>query len=99
MFFRVATVGLVCLSAIALLSAQSPGDPAEQLRRANEQYKDGKYSEALKSYVRAAESPESATAHDARRGIVLSALRVGEFTLARRTASTLLASEHDAEAR
>jgi Flp pilus assembly protein TadD len=95
---RTATIGLACLSAIAVLSAQAPADFAEQLRRASEQYKDGKYTDALKSYVRAAESPDTVAAHDARKGIVLSALRVGEFTLARRTASTLSNSDHDAEA-
>src|SRR6185312_5352476 len=40
----------------------------------------------------------AAAAHDARKGIVLAALRVGEFTLARRTASTLSSDGRDAEA-
>ena len=88
----------MCVSAVALLSAQAPTDFAEQLRRGDAQYKDAKYSDALKSYVRAAESPDAAAAHDARKGIVLAALRVGEFTLARRTASTLSSDGRDAEA-
>ena len=92
------TVGFACVLAIAVLSAQSPADLAEQLVRANAQYKDGKYADALKSYVRAAESPDPAAARDARKGIVLSALRVGEFTLARRTAASLSSNDHDAEA-
>jgi Flp pilus assembly protein TadD len=93
-----ATVVIAIASGVALLSAQSPAALAEQLRRGGEQYKDGKYSEALKSFARAAESPDPATAHDARKGIVLAALRVGEFTLARRTASQLSSNDHDAEA-
>jgi Flp pilus assembly protein TadD len=91
-------IGVVVCASVALLSAQSPADLAEQLHRGDQQYKDGKYADALKSYVRAAESPEPAAAHDARKGIVLSALRVGEFTLARRTASVLSATDRDAEA-
>jgi Flp pilus assembly protein TadD len=83
---------------VALLSAQAPTDFAAQLRRGDTQYKDGKYSDALKSYVRAAESPDAAAALDARKGIVLAALRVGEFTLARQTASTLSSNGRDPEA-
>ena len=86
------------MSAVALLSAQAPADFAEQLRRGDAQYQDGKYSDALKSYVRAAESPDAAAALDARKGIVLAALRVGEFTLARRTASALSSNDRDAAA-
>ena len=89
MFYRPLTVGLACLSAAAVLSAQSSADLTEQLHRANSLYKDGRYADALKSFVHASQSPETAVAHDARKGVVLSALRVGEFTLARRTASTL----------
>lgn len=91
-------VGLACVAAVAVLSAQTTTDVAEQLSRASEQYHDGKYADALKSYVRAAESPDAVAAHAARKGIVLSALRVGEFTLARRTAATLSNSDQDAEA-
>ena len=68
------------------------------IRHASTLYKDGRYSEALKSYVQASESPDPATALDARKGIVLAALRVGEFTLARRTASVLSSNDRDAEA-
>ncbi len=98
MFLRTATVGLACLSAAVVLSAQAPTDFADQLRRANAQFKDGKYSDALKSYLRAAESPDALAALDARKGTVLAALRVGEFTLARRTASTLASNDRDAAA-
>ena len=86
----------MCLS--ALLSAQAPTDFGEEYRRAAALYKDGKYSEALKSYVRASDSPDPTTALDARKGTVLAALRVGEFTLARRTASALTSNDRDAEA-
>src|SRR5262245_2244812 len=98
MLLRTTTVGLASLAAVAVLSAQSPADLAEQLRRGDAQYKDGKHSDALKSYVRAAESPDPAAAHDARKGLVRAAMRVGEFTLARRTASTLSVNDRDAEA-
>ena len=89
MLVRSAIVGAACLSAVAILSAQSPADLAEQLSRASALHKDGRYADALKSFVAAAQSPEESVANDARKGIVLSALRVGEFTLARQTASTL----------
>ncbi|HVQ15617.1 MAG TPA: tetratricopeptide repeat protein, partial [Vicinamibacterales bacterium] len=95
---RLVIIVIAFASGIVMLSAQAPTDFAEQLRRANAQFKDGKYADALKSYVRSAESPDSVAAGDARKGIVLSALRVGEFTLARRTASTLSSNDHDAEA-
>ena len=87
----------MCLS-VAILSAQVPTDFAERYRHASRLYKDGKYSEALKSYIQASESPDPATALDARKGIVLAALRVGEFTLARRTASVLSSNDRDGEA-
>ena len=89
MFFRTAAVGFAFLSAVAVLSAQSPADLAEQLSRASALHKDGRYADALKSFVAASSSPEESVANDARKGIVLSALRIGEFTLARQTASTL----------
>ncbi len=89
MLHRPLAVGFACLSAVAVLSAQSPADLAEQLRRASALYKDGRYADALKSFVKASESPDQLVALDASRGIVQSALRVGEFTLARRTAARL----------
>jgi len=87
----------VCLSA-AILSAQAPTDFGDQYRRASTQYKDGRYSDALKSYLRASDSPDPSLALRAHKGIVLAALRVGEFTLARRTASVLSSNDRDAEA-
>ena len=89
MVFRTATVSVAFFSALAVLSAQSPADLAEQLIRASTLHKDGRYADALKSFVAASNSPEESVANDARKGIVLSALRIGEFTLARQTASTL----------
>ena len=88
---------MACVSAVAVLSAQSPTDLTEQFRRAASFYKDGRYSDALKSFVRASESPDTAVALGARKGIVLAALRVGEFTLARRTASVLSGADADTE--
>ena len=96
MLYRPLTVGLACLSAVALLSAQSPADLAEHLRGASALYKDGRYADALKSFVQASESPDASIALAARRGVVQSALRVGEFTLARRTAA-MLSEKGDAE--
>jgi hypothetical protein len=89
MLFRSLAVGFACLSAVALLSAQAPEDLAEQLRRALSLQKDGRYADALESFVQASESPDTAVVLAARKGIVQSALRVGEFTLARRTAAAL----------
>jgi Flp pilus assembly protein TadD len=92
MLHRPLAVGLACLS-VALLSAQSPEDRAKQLTRASALYKDGRYAEALKSFVEASETSDVSVALKARKGIVQSALRIGEFTLARQNAATL--SQHD----
>lgn len=95
---RVAGVFVACGIAVAWLSAQAPADLTGQLARATALYDDGKYSDALKSFVAASESPEASTALAARKGTVLAALRVGEFTVARRAASILSTHEADAEA-
>ena len=95
---RVASVFVACGIAVAVLSAQAPADLTGQLARATALYDDGKYSDALKSFVAASESPEASTALAARKGTVLAALRVGEFTVARRAASILSTHEADAEA-
>jgi Flp pilus assembly protein TadD len=95
---RVASVFVACGIAVALLSAQSPTDLTGQLARATALYDDGKYSDALKSFVAASESPKASTALAARKGTVLAALRVGEFTVARRAASILSTHAADAEA-
>ena len=86
------------VSTAALLSAQSPSDFTEQFARATALYTDGRYSDALKSFVQASQSPDASVALGARKGTVLAALRIGEFTLARRTAAVLSASDADAEA-
>ena len=95
---RVASVFVACGIAVAVLSAQAPADLTGQLARATALYDDGKYADALKSFVAASESPEASTALAARKGTVLAALRVGEFTVARRAASILSTHEADAEA-
>ncbi len=95
---RVASVFVACGIAVALLSAQAPADLTGQLARATALYADGKYADALKSFVAASESAEASTALAARKGTVLAALRVGEFTVARRAASILSTHEADAEA-
>ena len=95
---RVASVVVACGTAVALLSAQSPTDLTGQLARATALYADGKYSDALTSFIAASESPEASTALAAWKGTVLAALRVGEFTVARRAASILSTHEADAEA-
>jgi len=89
-------IGAACASAVAL-SAQSPTDLAEHFRRATELYRDGKYADALTSYVQASESGDAALALDARKGTIRAALRVGEFTIARRNAAVLSQNAADAE--
>jgi Flp pilus assembly protein TadD/predicted aspartyl protease len=86
------------VSAVPLLSAQSPADLTEQLNRATALYTNGKYSDALKAFVQASESPDASIALGARKGTVQAALRIGEFTLARRAASILSTSDSDAAA-
>jgi Flp pilus assembly protein TadD len=98
MFLRAAIVGIAGWSAVALLSAQSPTDPVGQFNRATALYRDGKYADALKSFVQVSESPDAAVALGARKGAVRAALRIGEFTLARRTAAVLSQSASDVEA-
>ena len=98
MWARLPAVLVACISVAALLSAQSPVDYTEQYQRATALYSDGKYPEALKSFVQASDSSDPSIALGARKGTVLAALRVGEFTLARRAASVLSHSEGDAEA-
>jgi Flp pilus assembly protein TadD len=95
---RVTAVVIACVSAVALLSAQSTTDLTEQFNRATALYEEGEYSDALKGFAQASESPDASIARGARKGMVLAALRVGEFTVARRTASILSAGDADAEA-
>jgi Flp pilus assembly protein TadD/predicted aspartyl protease len=95
---RVAAVVVVSIIAVAVLSAQSPADLTERFNRATSLYRDGKYSDALEAFVQASESLDPSIALGARKGTVLAALRIGEFTLARRTASILSTSDADAEA-
>src|SRR5262245_33532833 len=85
-----------CVSAVALLTAQAT-EPAEQLRRGDSMYADGRYADAITAFEHAAESADASIAQPARKGIVRSALRVGEFTLARRTAALLSENAGDAE--
>jgi Flp pilus assembly protein TadD len=95
---RVIVLASSCISAIALLSAQSTTDLREQLTRATALYEDGKYSDALKGFVQASESPDASVALGATKGTVLAALRIGEFTVARRAASILSTHDADSEA-
>lgn len=95
---QVASVVVACVSAVAWLSAQSATDLTGQLQRATGLYRDGRYTDALELFVQASESPDAAMALAARKGTVLAALRIGEFTLARRTAAVLSQSDADAEA-
>ena len=95
---RTATIVVACASAIASLTAQAPADPAEQLRHARAQFKNARYADALKSFERASESTDPAIALTAHKGIVQAALRVGQFTLAWRTASVLSEHATDTEA-
>jgi Flp pilus assembly protein TadD/predicted aspartyl protease len=95
---RTATAVVTCAFAVAALSAQSPAGLSEQFRRATALYEDGKYADAFKSFVQASESSDASLALAARKGTILAALRIGEFTVARRTASILSMNDGDAEA-
>ena len=95
---RVIVLASSCISAVALLSAQSTTDLTEQFKHATGLYQDGRYSDALKGFVQASESPEASVALGARKGTVLAALRIGEFTVARRAASILSTHAADSEA-
>src|SRR6185503_1821804 len=84
----------VCVSAVALVPAQT-ADHGGQLRRGDSMYAEGRYGDALKAFEAASESADDTIARPARKGVVRSALRVGEFTLARRTASMLSENASD----
>jgi Flp pilus assembly protein TadD/predicted aspartyl protease len=63
-----------------------------QLQLGHEFFADGRYQDALDAYQRALGASEPADARAARAGIVQSALRVAEFTLARLEAEALVRS-------
>jgi tetratricopeptide (TPR) repeat protein len=102
---RVACALLVCLTGAAAslglrADAQQQSEIAEiQLQLANELYAEGRYSEALDAYQRAVNAATHDEIRRARAGLIVSALRLAEFDLARTQAEAhVKASPRDAEA-
>src|SRR5262245_33420035 len=101
---RVAVAFLVGLTAVAspLLraDAQQQSEIAEiQYQLANEPYAEGRYVEALDAYQRAVAASGPDDVRRPRAGLIMSALRLAEFDLARAQAEAhVKASPRDAEA-
>lgn len=89
-FFRCTALVIAIVGAAAMLRAQPlQVDFAGEFRLATALYGRGEYSEALRAFTQAAQSPDAALAFVARKGAVRAALRIGEFTVARRAAEAL----------
>jgi len=94
---RFAVLVAVFVSGTALSLAQSrTADSHEQIRLATALYEQGRYADALRSFTQALSSPDAVIARGARKGVVRTSLRVGEFTGARRAAE-ILAREADTD--
>src|SRR5687767_14780406 len=94
-------VGLLGAASLVLNAAATPQfEIAEiQLQLANELYAEGRYTEALDAYQRALTASDPADNRRSRTGVIVSALRVAEFDLARREAEILAtAAPRDADA-
>jgi Flp pilus assembly protein TadD/predicted aspartyl protease len=93
-------VGLLGVASLVLNAAPPQFEIAEiQLQLANELYAEGRYVEALDAYQRALTASDPADNRRSRTGVIVSALRVAEFDLARREAETLAtAAPRDADA-
>jgi hypothetical protein len=81
---------IIVVSAVTLLNAQNPPvGRDDQVRLATALYERGRYADALRAFRQASASGDAAIARDAQKGVVRTALRVGEFTLARQAADML----------
>jgi predicted aspartyl protease/Tfp pilus assembly protein PilF len=91
--FRVVAVTGMIVAAGLMIHAdgQLPSQSAEiQLRLGQLLFEQGQYPEALDAYRHAVQSDDSATAREARAGVIRTALRVAEFDVARREADALV---------
>ena len=94
-------VGLLGAASLVLnAAATAQFEIAEiQLQLANELYAEGRYTEALDAYQRALTASDPGDNRRPRTGVIVSALRVAEFDLARREAEVLAkAAPRDADA-
>lgn len=84
------TLVLVTLALSTGVLGRQPGnDGAVQLQLANLLFDDTRYGEALDAFRRAARSADASVSIPARVGVVISALRIGEFVEAQREAASL----------
>src|SRR5262245_61797894 len=99
--FRVLAGSAVVAAATIIMhaDAQVPSQLSEiQLRLARVLFEQGQYPESLEAYRSAVSSDDSGTSRRARAGVIQAALRVAEFSLARREAEELVKiSPRDAE--
>lgn len=84
------TLLLVAIGLSTAVLGRQPGtDGAVQLQLAALLFEETRYAEALEAYRRAAQSTDSSVSIPARVGVVISALRIGEFLEAQREAASL----------
>jgi Flp pilus assembly protein TadD/predicted aspartyl protease len=96
-----ALVGLLGVASLVLnAAATTQFEIAEiQLQLANELYAEGRYLESLDAYQRALTASDPADSRRSRTGVIISALRVAEFDLARQEGELLAkAAPRDADA-
>ena len=91
--FRVVAMSSMIVAAGLMIHADSqlPSQTPEiQLRLGQMLFEQGQYPEALDAYRHATASEDSATAREARAGLIQAALRVAEFDIARKEADALV---------
>ena len=98
---RLALPALIIAASLAIHASVAPqSQVAEiQFQIGQEFFVEGRYFEALEAYQKAVEASDPSDARAARSGVIMSALRVAEFDLARTQADALLkAAPRDPEA-
>src|SRR3954471_21914779 len=97
---RVVAAGAAIAAALTLCLRAAPrGDAEVQFQLGTQLFGEARYGEALDAFNAALETDDQSLAVRARKGKIRAALRVGEFSVARREAETLnTATSADPEA-
>ncbi len=89
--FRLLAGATLVTATTLVIRADVPSQMADiQLQLGKLLFEQGQYQESLDAYRQAVNTEDSATSREARAGVVQSALRVAQFSLARREAESLL---------